>query len=751
LSDLEENQYAPWPVALTVDRTSVDVSGADQKVKVQLTINNDDLPRNYSIDVDFELLDENGYGSSNSISSADFKLVSGTVANGLYEGELIVPRYANNGNYTISSIWISENNQSVQGKSYNRWGDSIPPELRKIITVTGTQDLTAPVLQTIIVSPTSADARNGTVSLTANLTITDDLSGLQQKEWSRAGALALRSPSGKEFLWKEFTWLDRISGTSTNGTYQVQFDLPQYSEEGAWTIDYIELVDRNYNTRFLIPANLTAQQLATSTIQVQGWPRTWETFSSNQETANQAKAVITKQSAKFWFPIENIDGNWAWGGGDDNDLEYNWSVESTANRNYSLSFSHFKGPGEALQNGNFTAFLNAGQVNVWDETGDGRTVVQDAQITVSRDGESLLIELTDPVYLTKLQKEMPSYLALSSLGSMLDDLYWHNVKVEYVKEDVQLNFGNLTHTADGTDKIPSVTSTPGNHTQDVTITYDGTTTPPSEPGNYTVVAYLNEANYKGRQVATMTISKPIQTIAAFSAISEKVFGAAPFAITAPASSSNLPVTLSVTSGPATLSGNTVTLTGTGTVVLAANQAGNENYSPASEVTTSFIVSKSSQTIAAFGTISEKVFGVAPFAVTAPASSSNLPVTLSVTSGPATISSNNTVTLTGNGTVLLAANQAGNENYSAASEVTTSFSVSPAQQPSGPPTGGGGGGGGAPSGGGGEPEKPRKGKKSSSKKDSGESASSKKSSDKKSEKKSSSSSSSKKSGGKKKKK
>jgi hypothetical protein len=118
----------------------------------------------------------------------------------------------------------------------------------------------------------------------------------------------------------------------------------------------------------------------------------------------------------------------------------------------------------------------------------------------------------------------------------------------------------------------------------------------------------------------MTISKPIQTIAAFSAISEKVFGAAPFAITAPASSSNLPVTLSVTSGPATLSGNTVTLTGTGTVVLAANQAGNENYSPASEVTTSFIVSKGSQTIAAFGTISEKVFGVAPFAVTAPASS-----------------------------------------------------------------------------------------------------------------------------------
>jgi hypothetical protein len=229
----------------------------------------------------------------------------------------------------------------------------------------------------------------------------------------------------------------------------------------------------------------------------------------------------------------------------------------------------------------------------------------------------------------------------------------------------------------------------------------------------------------------MTISKPIQTIAAFSAISEKVFGAAPFAITAPTSSSNLPVTLSVKSGLATISANnTVTLTGTGTVVLAANQAGNENYSPASEVTTSFIVSKSSQTIAAFGTISEKVFGAAPFAITAPASSSSLPVTLSVKSGPATISSNNTVTLTGNGTVLLAANQAGNENYNPAPEVTTQFNVS---NPPPPPSSGGGGGGGAPSGGGGgggEPEKPKKGKKGSDNKGNDKKDSNKKSSDKK---------------------
>ena len=87
----------------------------------------------------------------------------------------------------------------------------------------------------------------------------------------------------------------------------------------------------------------------------------------------------------------------------------------------------------------------------------------------------------------------------------------------------------------------------------------------------------------------MTISGQSQTITAFSAITNKVFGGSPFAVIAPASSSGLPVTLSVKSGPATISGNMVTMTGVGTIVLAANQAGDASYGAATEVTTSFLV------------------------------------------------------------------------------------------------------------------------------------------------------------------
>jgi protocatechuate 3,4-dioxygenase beta subunit len=80
-----------------------------------------------------------------------------------------------------------------------------------------------------------------------------------------------------------------------------------------------------------------------------------------------------------------------------------------------------------------------------------------------------------------------------------------------------------------------------------------------------------------------------QTIGTFTTITNKTYGDAAFAVTPPTASSGLPVTLSVKSGPATISGNIVTLTGAGEVVLAANQAGNADYAAAAEVTIGFTV------------------------------------------------------------------------------------------------------------------------------------------------------------------
>jgi len=77
--------------------------------------------------------------------------------------------------------------------------------------------------------------------------------------------------------------------------------------------------------------------------------------------------------------------------------------------------------------------------------------------------------------------------------------------------------------------------------------------------------------------------------------SEDTFGVAPITLAATASS-GLPVTFSRLSGPASLIGNVLTITGAGTVVVSANQTGNDTYESAPQVTRTLVVNPVTPTI-----------------------------------------------------------------------------------------------------------------------------------------------------------
>jgi hypothetical protein len=165
------------------------------------------------------------------------------------------------------------------------------------------------------------------------------------------------------------------------------------------------------------------------------------------------------------------------------------------------------------------------------------------------------------------------------------------------------------------------------------------------------------------------VAKASQTIS-FTAPANMTYGAAPFAPSATATS-GLPVSFSIVDGPASLSGGKVVVTGAGAVTMAASQEGNSSYSAAPEVGRRFTVGKASQTIT-FAGPARQTYGAAPFKLVATATS-GLTVTFAVVSGPAMVSGN-TITLTGVGTVLVHAYQAGNANYNAASPVGREFRV-----------------------------------------------------------------------------
>jgi hypothetical protein len=79
--------------------------------------------------------------------------------------------------------------------------------------------------------------------------------------------------------------------------------------------------------------------------------------------------------------------------------------------------------------------------------------------------------------------------------------------------------------------------------------------------------------------SVVTVNSKVNQTITFNPIPTHIYGDAPFALSATASS-GLPVTLTITSGPAVVSGNTLTITGAGTVIVDATQAGNASYNSA---------------------------------------------------------------------------------------------------------------------------------------------------------------------------
>lgn len=160
-----------------------------------------------------------------------------------------------------------------------------------------------------------------------------------------------------------------------------------------------------------------------------------------------------------------------------------------------------------------------------------------------------------------------------------------------------------------------------------------------------------------------------QTIV-FASLPSTTFGDAPLTLSATATSA-LPVTYTVVSGPATLSGNTLTLTGASSVIIRASQAGNAEYSAAPSIENTITVAKAGQTIA-FTPPATATLVDTPLTLSSTASS-GLKISYDVVSGPATLFGNQ-LTLTAAGTVVIRATQAGNANYNPAPAIERTLTI-----------------------------------------------------------------------------
>ena len=193
-------------------------------------------------------------------------------------------------------------------------------------------------------------------------------------------------------------------------------------------------------------------------------------------------------------------------------------------------------------------------------------------------------------------------------------------------------------------------------------TVSGSTVTGVSVGTCTVAAdQAGDANYNAATEVTQNFSIGLgsQTISFDAAPSVVVGGTG--TVSASGGNSGNPVTFtSTTTDVCTVSGSTVTGVSAGTCIIAADQAGSANYNAATEVTQSFSVGLTSQTISFGSAPSVVVGGTGTVSATA---TSGLPVSFaSTTTGVCTVSSS-TVTGVSAGTCTITADQSGDDTYS----------------------------------------------------------------------------------------
>jgi hypothetical protein len=157
-------------------------------------------------------------------------------------------------------------------------------------------------------------------------------------------------------------------------------------------------------------------------------------------------------------------------------------------------------------------------------------------------------------------------------------------EVKIAKANATVNVTGYTGDYDGQAHGASGTAT-GVKGESLTSQLDLGATFTNVPGGTANWSFNGGTNYNSKSGSVaITINKANQTIN-FTAPGNKMFGDAPFTVSATASST-LPVTFTA-SGNCSIAGNTVTLTASGSCTITAKQGGNTNYNAAPDVAHTF--------------------------------------------------------------------------------------------------------------------------------------------------------------------
>lgn len=178
------------------------------------------------------------------------------------------------------------------------------------------------------------------------------------------------------------------------------------------------------------------------------------------------------------------------------------------------------------------------------------------------------------------------------IATINDNFYYGSATGTFIiqKAERTINVSNLSQTYDGNPKSVTVSIVGVNVSY--TVTYNGSTTPPTDAGKYKVVVTIDDKNYKGSKTVELNVAGKTSSITSLCPI--KTYGDPDFDIPIN-SNSNGSISYTINSGPAVVKNGKISITNVGTIDVTVNQAASGNYI-ASSVNCSITVNQKPLTV-----------------------------------------------------------------------------------------------------------------------------------------------------------
>ena len=265
---------APVLVSSTVTPTTVNIAAGAATVKVSARITDATSVKAPTI-----VMSHDPTGQSQGFGS--MVLVSGTAKDGTWERSMTIPKGAAPGGWEVTLYPLAD---SI--------GNSGSFKTLTTITVTGAlADVSAPVLVSSTVTPTTVNIAAGAATVKVSARITDATS-------VKAPTIVMsHDPTGQS---QGFGSMVLVSGTAKDGTWERSMTIPKGAAPGGWEVTLYPLADSignsgSFKTLTTITVNNTLQLSATPVPKITGTTIVGSTLTATAGTWSPTPVTLKYQ------------------------------------------------------------------------------------------------------------------------------------------------------------------------------------------------------------------------------------------------------------------------------------------------------------------------------------------------------------------------------------------------------------------------------------------------------------------------